>query len=63
MRRFVLAALLSLMFVDSCTSCAPTFTRDGQTVQLPQVAGWTGVAPLRSIEAPHTPRRGLRWAV
>jgi len=48
-RRRIVAAiavvsLLSLMVVDSCTSCAPTIVQNGQPVQLPEVAGWTGVA-------------------
>jgi hypothetical protein len=43
------AALLSLLFVDSCTSCAPAVTRDGQIVEIPQVAGWSGVVILVSL--------------
>jgi hypothetical protein len=36
-------ALLSLFFVESCTSCTPTLTRDGEVVDLPQVAGLGGL--------------------
>jgi ABC-type transport system involved in multi-copper enzyme maturation permease subunit len=36
-------ALFSLLFVESCTSCSPTLTRDGESVELPQVAGFGGL--------------------
>ena len=36
-------ALLSLLFVESCTSCSPTLTRDGELVELPQVVGFGGL--------------------
>jgi ABC-type transport system involved in multi-copper enzyme maturation permease subunit len=46
-RRIVLViavlALLSLLFVESCTSCSPTLMRDGQSVELPRVAGFGGL--------------------
>ena len=36
-------SLLSLALVDGCTSCAaPTIVSDGVSVDLPDVAGWTG---------------------
>ena len=48
-RRLVLAiavaSLLSLQVVDSCTSCgSATFTRDGETVAMPDVAGFSALA-------------------
>jgi hypothetical protein len=37
-------SLLSLLVVDSCTSCAtPTVLQDGVPVELPEIAGWTGM--------------------
>lgn len=37
-------SLLSLLVVDSCTSCAtPVITQNGVAVELPEVAGWTGL--------------------
>lgn len=47
-RRIVLAiavaSLLSLQVIESCTSCgSATFTRDGQTVALPDVAGYSAL--------------------
>jgi len=36
-------ALFSLLFVESCTSCSPTLMRDGELVELPQVAGFGGL--------------------
>jgi hypothetical protein len=38
-----LLALFSLLFVESCTSCSPTLMRDGELVELPQVAGFGGL--------------------
>ena len=48
-RRLVLAiavaSLVSLQLVESCTSCgSATFTRDGQTVAMPEVAGMGALA-------------------
>jgi hypothetical protein len=37
-------AILSLFFVDSCTSCSPTVVQNGRQVQLSQVAGYGGLA-------------------
>lgn len=37
-------ALVSLFFVDSCTSCSPTITAQGQEVAVQQIAGASGVA-------------------
>ena len=37
-------ALVSLFFVESCTSCSPTITAQGQEVALQQVAGAGGLA-------------------
>ena len=37
-------AVLSLLFVDSCTSCAPTVRdAEGQALDLPQLAGYGGM--------------------
>jgi hypothetical protein len=38
-------SLLSLMMVDSCTSCAaaPAIVQNGVSVEVPDVAGWTGM--------------------
>jgi ABC-type transport system involved in multi-copper enzyme maturation permease subunit len=36
-------ALVSLFTVDSCTSCSPVITQNGQEVALPQVAGAGGL--------------------
>jgi ABC-type transport system involved in multi-copper enzyme maturation permease subunit len=37
-------SLLSLMMVDGCTSCAsPTIMQNGVAVELPEIAGWTGM--------------------
>jgi hypothetical protein len=38
-------SLMSLMMVDGCTSCAaaPTLVQNGVEVQVPEVAGWTGM--------------------
>jgi hypothetical protein len=37
-------SLLSLVIVDGCTACgAPTIVQNGAAVQLPEVAGWTGM--------------------
>jgi hypothetical protein len=37
-------ALLSLMMVDSCTSCAsPTLVANGAQIEGPDVSGWTGM--------------------
>ncbi len=37
-------ALLSLFFVDACTSCSPTVTSQGEEVALQQIAGASGLA-------------------
>ena len=47
-RRIVLVvaatSLLSLTVVDRCTSCAaPTLVSDGRMVEVPEVAGWSGM--------------------
>jgi len=48
-RRRIVAAiavvsLLSLLVVDGCTQCGtPTIMQNGVPVELPEVAGWTGV--------------------
>ena len=52
-RRLVLAvavaSLLSLQMVDSCTSCgSATLVRNGQTVELPDVAGFGALAVMVS---------------
>jgi hypothetical protein len=37
-------SLLSLLMVDSCTSCGtPTLVQNGVPVELPEIAGWTGM--------------------
>ena len=36
-------ALVSLLFVDSCTSCSPTITSQGQEIPLQQLAGAGGL--------------------
>lgn len=38
-------SLMSLMMVDGCTSCvaAPTIVQNGVPVEIPEVAGWTGM--------------------
>jgi hypothetical protein len=37
-------SLLSLLLVDSCTSCAqPAITQNGVPVELPEIGGWTGM--------------------
>lgn len=36
-------SLLSLLLVDSCTSCAPTITQNGVPIEVPEIAGWTGM--------------------
>jgi len=37
-------SLLSLLLVDSCTSCAtPTLVRNGVPVEVPEIGGWTGM--------------------
>jgi hypothetical protein len=37
-------SLLSLLVVDSCTSCGtPTISQNGVPVELPEIAGWTGM--------------------
>jgi len=38
-------SLMSLMMVDGCTSCAaaPTIVQNGVSVEIPEVAGWTGI--------------------
>lgn len=37
-------ALLSLMMVDSCTSCAsPTLVANGAPIEGPDISGWTGM--------------------
>lgn len=36
-------SLLSLLVVDSCTSCAPTVTQNGVPIEVPEIAGWTGM--------------------
>jgi hypothetical protein len=38
----VVVSLLSLSLVDRCSAHAPTFTRDGQAVEIPAMAGWGG---------------------
>ena len=49
MRRRIVPAiavvsLLSLLVVDSCTSCGtPTVIQNGVPVELPEIAGWTGM--------------------
>ena len=37
-------ALLSLFFVDTCTSCSPTIVSDGQPVSVPEIASAGGLA-------------------
>ena len=37
-------ALVSLFFIDSCTSCSPTITAQGQEVAVQQIAGAGGIA-------------------
>ena len=39
-------ALLSLFFVDTCTSCSPTVVSDGQPVAVPEIAGAGGLAMM-----------------
>ena len=39
----VVVSLLSLSMVDRCSSFAPTFTRDGQVVEVSSMAGWGGL--------------------
>lgn len=39
-------ALLSLLFVDTCTSCSPTVESDGQLFTVPEIAGAGGLAML-----------------
>ena len=39
----VVVSLLSLSMVDRCSTFAPTFTRDGQVVEVPTMAGWGGL--------------------
>lgn len=39
-------ALLSLFFVDSCTSCSPQIESQGQPVELPDLAGMLGLAMM-----------------
>lgn len=39
----VALAVLSLLFVDTCTSCSPTVVRDGEPVSLPEIAGFGGL--------------------
>jgi hypothetical protein len=48
---FVILALgiLSLFFIDSCTSCSPTIERNGETVELAEVAGVTGTILIVSL--------------
>jgi len=37
-------SLLSLMMVDGCTSCtSPTIVQNGIAVEVPEIAGWTGM--------------------
>ena len=36
-------AVLSLFFVDGCTSCTPTVTQDGEAIARPQIAGTGGL--------------------
>jgi hypothetical protein len=36
-------ALVSLFFVESCTSCSPSLTQNGQEIDLPRVAGFGGL--------------------
>jgi hypothetical protein len=36
-------ALLSLMMVDSCTSCAPSLVSNGVPVDGPDISGWSGM--------------------
>lgn len=40
---------LSLLFVDSCTSCSPTVVRDGETVDLAELSGATGMFLIVSL--------------
>jgi ABC-type transport system involved in multi-copper enzyme maturation permease subunit len=39
-------ALISLFFIDTCTSCSPSLTSGGEAVTLPQVAGAGGLAMM-----------------
>jgi len=39
-------ALFSLLFVDSCTSCSPVVTRNGEALELPQIAGVGGLVGM-----------------
>jgi len=45
----VVLALLSLLFVDSCTSCQPTVVRDGEVVELTRLAGVTGLIVVAGL--------------
>jgi hypothetical protein len=41
--------LLSLFFVDTCTSCSPTVVRDGEAVELSELSGVTGIVLVVSL--------------
>jgi hypothetical protein len=42
-------ALVSLFFLDSCTSCSPTVTENGQQLELAQIAGFAGMISVVSL--------------
>lgn len=45
----VVLAVVSLFFIDSCTSCSPTVIQNGQPVELSQLAGFAGVISIVSL--------------
>ena len=45
----VVLAVVSLFFIDSCSSCSPTLIQDGQPVELSQLAGFAGVISVVSL--------------
>ena len=45
----VVLAVVSLFFIDSCSSCSPAVTQNGQQVELSQIAGFAGVISVVSL--------------
>lgn len=37
-------AIISLLFIDTCTSCSPTLTAQGEDIAVQQIAGASGIA-------------------
>ena len=45
----IVLAIVSLFFIDSCTSCSPSITQDGEQIELAQLAGYAGLISVVSL--------------